>query len=213
MRQLLICLSLITVLTGCQSAYYSAMEKVGYHKREIMVDRVEDAQTAQKRAQKEFQSAYQQLKKLTNYHGGDLEEMYDHIHSEYEKSSDAVENVQSRRAAIEDVADALFREWHQELSEYTDQTLRQKSEIQLKATRKSYRTMLTAMKRAERKMVPVLNTLRDNTLYLKHNLNASAITSLKSEFSDLQDDIQRAINQMNIAIDESDKFIKEIDPK
>ena len=33
----------IFTLTGCQSAYYSAMEQVGYHKRDIMVDRVEDA--------------------------------------------------------------------------------------------------------------------------------------------------------------------------
>ncbi len=211
MRQLLICLSLIAVLSGCQSAYYSTMEKVGYHKREIMVDRVEDAQDSQKQAQEDFQSAYQQLQTLTNYDGGDLEDMYDRINAEYENSSDAVEDVQNRIAAIEDVADAMFTEWKEELSQYTNQTLRQNSERKLKATKQSYATMLAAMKRAEKKMVPVLNTLRDNTLYLKHNLNASAITSLKGEFSNLQDDIQNAINQMNIAIDESDKFIKEID--
>lgn len=211
MRQLLIFLSLITVLSGCQSAYYSAMEKVGYHKREIMVDRVEDAQDSQKQAQEEFQSAYQQLQALTNYDGGDLEDMYDRINAEYENSSDAVEDVQNRIAAIEDVADAMFTEWKEELTQYTSQTLRQNSERKLKATKQSYATMLAAMKRAEKKMIPVLNTLRDNTLYLKHNLNASAITSLKGEFSNLQDDIQSAINQMNIAIDESDKFIKEID--
>lgn len=210
MRQLLICLSLITVLSGCQSAYYSAMEKVGYHKREIMVDRVVDAQDSQKQAQQEFQSAYQQLKLLTNYDGGDLEEMYDRINTEYENSSDAVEDVQNRIASIEDVADAMFAEWQTELDQYTNQSLRRSSAQKLKDTKKSYSTMLTAMKRAEKKMIPVLNTLRDNTLYLKHNLNASAITSLQSEFSNLQDDIQKAINQMNIAIDESDKFIKQL---
>ena len=41
----------VSLLSGCQSAYYSAMEQVGIHKRDIMVDRVEDANVAQKDAQ------------------------------------------------------------------------------------------------------------------------------------------------------------------
>ena len=32
---------------GCQTAYYGAMESVGIHKREIMVDRVKGARDAQ----------------------------------------------------------------------------------------------------------------------------------------------------------------------
>ena len=32
---------------GCQSAYYSAMGKVGGHKRDIMVDRVQAARSSQ----------------------------------------------------------------------------------------------------------------------------------------------------------------------
>jgi hypothetical protein len=73
--------------------------------------------------------------------------------------------------------------------------------------------MLKAMKRAEQKMTPVLNTLRDNTLYLKHNLNASAIGSLQGEFSNLEQDIQFAIKQMNAAIAESDKFLQKLNQK
>jgi len=32
---------------GCESTYYKTMETVGYHKRDIMVDRVQDARDAQ----------------------------------------------------------------------------------------------------------------------------------------------------------------------
>ena len=39
------------LLGGCQSAYYGAMEKVGYHKRDIMVDRVQEAKESQEEAQ------------------------------------------------------------------------------------------------------------------------------------------------------------------
>lgn len=201
------------ILTGCQSAYYSAMEKVGYHKRDIMVNRVEEARDAQQDAQQEFTSALEALSALTNFDGGELESVYKDINSKYESSESAAQDVRDNISAIEDVSDALFDEWQQELDLYTNKNLRRASEQKMKETKSSYSKMLRAMKMAEQKMTPVLNTLRDNTLYLKHNLNASAIGSLKGEFSNLERDIQYAIRQMNSAIAESDAFLKKLAQK
>lgn len=209
---IVIVLSIFT-LTGCQSAYYSAMEQVGYHKRDIMVDRVEDAKESQQDAQEEFTSALEALSSLTNFSGGDLEEMYNKINDKYQDSEKAAQNVTDRIAAIEDVSDALFEEWQTELDLYTSDSLRRSSEQKLRETKSSYQTMLSAMKRAEKKMEPVLNTLRDNTLYLKHNLNASAVGSLQGEFISLEKDIAYAIKQMNAAIAESDKFLAQLNQK
>ncbi|MEZ8859591.1 DUF2959 domain-containing protein [Vibrio sp. 10N.247.311.51] len=209
---IVIVLSIFT-LTGCQSAYYSAMEQVGYHKRDIMVDRVEDAKESQQDAQEEFTSALEALSSLTNFSGGDLEDMYNKINDKYQDSEKAAQNVSDRIAAIEDVSDALFEEWQSELDLYTSDSLRRSSEQKLRETKSSYQTMLSAMKRAEKKMDPVLNTLRDNTLYLKHNLNASAVGSLQGEFMSLEKDIAYAIEQMNAAIAESDKFLAQLNQK
>ncbi|EGA64321.1 DUF2959 domain-containing protein [Vibrio brasiliensis] len=209
---LAIVLSIFT-LTGCQSAYYSAMEQVGYHKRDIMVDRVEDAKESQQDAQQEFTSALEALSALTNFDGGELETVYNQINDKYQDSEKAAQEVSDRIAAIEDVSDALFAEWQSELDLYTSSKLRRASEQKLKETQRSYKTMLSAMKRAEDKMTPVLNTLRDNTLYLKHNLNASAIGALQGEFTSLEQDIQYAIKQMNAAIAESDKFLQKLSQK
>lgn len=209
---IVIVLSIFT-LTGCQSAYYSAMEQVGYHKRDIMVDRVEDAKESQQDAQEEFTSALEALSSLTNFSGGDLEDMYNQINDKYQDSEKAAQNVSDRIAAIEDVSDALFAEWQSELDLYTSASLRRSSEQKLRETQSSYKTMLSAMKRAEKKMDPVLNTLRDNTLYLKHNLNANAVGSLQGEFMSLEKDIAYAIEQMNAAIAESDKFLAQLNQK
>ncbi|EPG0608223.1 DUF2959 domain-containing protein [Vibrio fluvialis] len=203
---LAIFLSIFT-LTGCQSAYYSAMEKVGYHKRDIMVDRVEAAQESQKDAQQELTSALEALSAFTQFDGGELESAYERINDQYQQSEAAAADVHERIAAIEDVADALFEEWQGELALYTSSKLRRASEQKLNTTKASYQTMLKAMKRAEQKMTPVLNTLRDNTLYLKHNLNASAVGSLQGEFATLEQDIRTAITQMNAAIKESEQFL------
>lgn len=203
----------IFTLTGCQSAYYSAMEQVGYHKRDIMVDRVEEAKESQQDAQQEFTSALEALSALTNFDGGELETVYNQINDKYQDSEKAAEDVRARIAAIEDVSEALFEEWQDELELYSSAKLRRSSEQKLRDTKASYKTMLNAMTRAEEKMTPVLNTLRDNTLYLKHNLNASAIGSLQGEFSSLEKDIQFAITQMNAAIAESDKFLQQLHQK
>ena len=38
----------ILALSGCQSAYYAAWEKVGVEKRDILVDRVENAKESKR---------------------------------------------------------------------------------------------------------------------------------------------------------------------
>ena len=50
-------ITLLVTLTACQSAYYAAWEKVGVEKREILVDRVEDARESQQEAEEQFTSA------------------------------------------------------------------------------------------------------------------------------------------------------------
>lgn len=200
----------LTLLSGCQSAYYSAMESVGVHKRDIMVDRVEDATEAQKDAQEQFTSALAALQSLTRFEGGTLEETYNRVNAQYEASADAADKVSDRIAAIENVSQALFEEWQEELSLYSSAALRRDSEAKLKATRASYGKMIAAMHRAEGKMAPVLDTLRDNSLYLKHNLNAAAIGSLQGEFRSLERDIQRAISDMRAAISESERFVAQL---
>ena len=68
--------------------------------------------------------------------------------------------------------------------------------------------MLASMKQAEKSMQPVLRALRDNVLFLKHNLNAQAIGSLRGEFGSLKADITTLINRMNQSIEQSNAFIR-----
>lgn len=196
------------VLSGCQSAYYSAWEKVGVEKRDIMVDRVENAKESQEEAQEQFSSALEEFTTLINYEGGQLEDMYNSLNDEYEASKSAADDVSERIDKVQSVADALFAEWEDELEEYQSNSLKRESETKLRETRRRYDSMLRAMRKAEGKMEPVLKTLHDNVLYLKHNLNANAIGALQGEFGQMKGDINSLIEDMNDAIAESDAFIK-----
>ena len=207
MRLIATAIIAMLVLTGCQSAYYAAWEKVGVEKRDILVDRVENAKESQEDAQEEFSSALEAFSAVVAFEGGELEDVYNKLNSEYENSLSDANDVTDRIDKVESVAEALFDEWEDELEKYQNASLKRESTEKLRDTERRYSALIKTMRKAESRMAPVLSAFQDNVLYLKHNLNASAIGALQGELSTIQNDVDQLIEQMNSAIAESDAFI------
>lgn len=206
--QIVAVLGVVAVLAGCKSTYYSAMEKFGYHKRDLLVDRVEDARDAQEQAKEQFQSALEQFTALVGFEGGELEKTYKRLNTEFERSESRAEAVHKRIGDVQDVAKALFREWKNELDDYTDARLRNLSEQKLAQTQERYERLIEAMKRAETRIDPVLAAFRDQVLFLKHNLNAQAVASLETELASVRTDVSSLLQAMEASIAEANDFIK-----
>ncbi len=202
---------MIWLLPGCESTYYKTMETMGYHKRDIMVDRVSEARDSQEQAKEQFESALEKFSSVLGFKGGSLQEKYDQLKDEYEKSDAKAAAVRSRIAAVEDVAEDLFAEWQEELNQYTSSSLKQSSARKLRETQKKYAQLIGAMKRAEGKIDPVLAAFRDQVLYLKHNLNAQAIASLQSELTSIETDVAKLIKEMETSIKEANAFISSME--
>ena len=196
---------LLGLLAGCSSAYYNTMEKLGVHKRDIMVDRVGEARDAQEATKEQFQSALEQFSQVVEVKGGDLEQKYKVLNDQYKQCKAEADNVHKRIAAVEGVSAALFREWEAELDQYTSAALRRDSESKLAATRRQYEQLITAMKRAESKIQPVLSVFNDQVLYLKHNLNAQ-----QGELVGLEENVDRLVREMEASIREADQFISKL---
>ena len=212
-KQTLLSVSMLVValtLTGCQSAYYSAMEKVGVHKRDILIDRVEETKDSQQESQEEFKSALERLTTLIDFNGGELQDTYNQLNDDYESSLNAANEVSTNINKVEDVAEALIDEWSDELEQYKSASLKRESSKKLTATKRQFDQLLRSMRSAESKMEPVLTSLHDNVLYLKHNLNAQAVSAIKGEFTNLKRDIQLLMNDMNKSIADSNKFIEQM---
>ena len=195
-------------LAGCQKAYYATMEKVGYDKREILADRVDNARESQQDAKEQFASALERYKSVIAFDGGDLETKYETLNDEYETSEARAEDVRDRIASVEDVAEALFDEWAEEITQYTSPKLKRDSQQKLAATKSRYNALIRAMKRASAKMDPVLAAFKDQTLYLKHNLNAKDVAALEGELTSIRSDVDDLIKEMEKSIAEADAFIK-----
>ncbi len=198
----------LTLLGACRSSYYAAWEKFGVYKRDLLKKRVVEARNDQQAASQQFKDALTRLKELYGFQGGNLEKTYNALKSDYDRSVEKADAVHSRIKQVETVAGDLFDEWEKEIGQISSPTLRQSSRDKLRDTRAKYDDLHAALKRAEQSMDPVLTQFHDQVLYLKHNLNAEAIGSLKGETANIQADIARLLDEMNASIAQADQFIK-----
>ena len=196
---------------GCASAGIAVREKLGYAKREQLVDRVEETRDAQESAKAQFATTLEELKSLTGFEDRELEGAYSRLRRELERSESRADRVQDRIDSVERVGGALFEEWEAELDEYTTESLRRASESQLVETRDRYERVVAAMRRAESKMEPVLAAFRDQVLFLKHNLNARAVASMDRTVVELEGEIARLISDMESSIAEANSFLDEME--
>lgn len=208
MHARLFLLGLAAALTACSSLYYSAWEKLGYEKRDLLKSAVKKARGEQKEAGEQFQDALTQLKKLTNYNGGSLESAYNRFKGEYEDCESQADQVRRQIHEVDTVARDLFREWEGEIRQYQNASLAADSRRKLTETRSRFEPLSRSLHAAEATMDPVLRQFHDQVLYLKHNLNAAAIGSLRGTADNIQSDIQRLLDQMNRSIAEADRFIQ-----
>jgi gas vesicle protein len=206
--RLALVLAAVVFLTACRSTYYAAWEKLGKHKRDLLRDNVEKARDEQETAKEEFKDALTRLKELTKFEGGKLEVAYRQVESEYEGLNDRAASIRDRIGKIEDVAEALFDEWEKELESYSSESLRTTSRQRLKDTQRRYEGLHAALQSSADSMTPILSRLKDQTLFLKHNLNAQAIGSIQGEVVSIEQDVRRLIEEMNASIQRADEFIR-----
>lgn len=197
-------------LSACKSAYYNAWEKLGWEKRHLLVDEVEEAKDGQEAAKKQVQSTLDRFKAVTNFQGGELEARYKQLSADYERCEARANDLRTEIKEVEEVAGDMFKEWEAELAQYQSAELRRSSEEKLRQTRDRYTQMLSAMRRSESAMGPVLSKFKDQVLFLKHNLNAAAIASLQNTATTIESDVGKLVAEMNAAIAEADKFIGSI---
>ena len=122
----------VFILSACQSAYYGTMEKFGVEKRDILVDRVDDARDSQSDAQEEFRSALERLDTMLNIDGGELEQQYNALRDDYEDSKELRE-TERRYAELLRVMERAADKMQPVLDKMQDNVLYLKHNLNAKA--------------------------------------------------------------------------------
>lgn len=187
---------------------YSAYEMVGVQKRDLFKKEVGNVKESQEETEEAFKTSLDRLKEVYAFDGGKLEKQYRLLDKSYEKSSEKSDEVRARIVKLETIAGDIFAEWKKEIQEINTASLKEKSSASLAETQSKYADYHASLKKSEAKMAPVLAKLKDQVLFLKHNLNAKAVAGLKTESLKIQGDIEVLLKDMNSSIDQAEGFMK-----
>lgn len=176
--------------------------------RDLLVDRVEAARDSQHDAAEQFRDALAEFKAVVNLPESDLERQYNKLNKAHKRSKAAAEDISKRIDRVVDASNSLLEEWRSELNDYNDPAMRRMAEKQFDQTRDHAARLTASMRQIEDRMQPVLALFQDQVLYLKHNLNLSAIAALEGEATVIESNVDVLIADMNRSIAEADAFIE-----
>jgi len=204
----LVCVFAVTLLLlGCTSTYYKAMQTLGKEKRDILVQRVKDSKKDQERTKEQLKTTMETFQELTGFKGGDLEKSYKKLNGEYERAEGQANKLRDRINSIDKVSDDLFSEWQKEIDQMGNATLKTRSTAMLRDAKEREGAYMKAMRKTEIQMTPVLRAFHDQVLFLKHNLNARAIGSLKGTAASINTDVSSVMKSIDNSMQEADKLI------
>jgi hypothetical protein len=198
------------LLAGCQSAYYKTMKTFGKEKRDILIKRTIDSKKDQQETKEKVQTTLESFQELTGFQGGDLEKSYKKLNSQYEAAKAQADKLHDRIQSIDQVGNDLFKEWQSEINEMTNTKLKSQSAAMLSDSKQRLASYMTAMRKTEAQITPVLKSFQDQVLFLKHNLNARAIGSLKSTSTKINTDVTALTKSIDASIQEADKLISSL---
>ncbi|HVO56568.1 MAG TPA: DUF2959 family protein [Dongiaceae bacterium] len=203
-------LALALCAAGCNFMYYKTLEKFGKEKRDILLSRVKESRKDQEQAKEQIKTTMESFQELTGFQGGSLEKSYKKLNDEYERAQGQANKLHDRINSIDQVSGDLFNEWQKEINEMRNPKLKSQSAALLRDARASEASYLKSMRQTEAQMTPILNSFRDQVLFLKHNLNARAIGSLKGTSAKINTDVSSLMKSMDASMAEADKLINSL---
>jgi hypothetical protein len=209
MKRTLASLIIIAAVTlgGCTSAYYSAMQKLGKEKRDILVQRVKDSKKDQEETKEKLKTTMESFQALTGFQGGSLEKSYKKLNSDYESAANQVAKLHDRIQSIDKVSGDLFTEWQGEIDQMGNAKLKARSASMLKDAKVRQASYMKAMRTTESRIAPVMSAFHDQVLFLKHNLNARAIGSLKATSATMDTNVTALMKSIDGSMAEADTLI------
>lgn len=196
---------------GCSTLYYSAWEKLGREKRDLLKSNVASVKDDQSDVQKGFEDALSHIKAAYGLQAGKLQDVYEQLKSDHADAKERAENLTKRINKIETIGHDLFEEWSGEIKRMNNPQYKRDSESKLKSSKQRFSVLMTTLRASEKKIPPVLQKLEDQVLYLKHNLNAAAMGAFKTEGASIEKEIKILTADMEKSIQASDSFIKTLD--
>jgi hypothetical protein len=138
----------------------------------------------------------------------------------YKKLQSEMESTEKRRSEIglkademKAEAETLFKSWADSAAAISDAGLRKQSEDRLAKTKASFAQIGTVGQKATEIYQPMMKALQDQVTYLGHDLNPSAVASLKPNALKLNDQAKELVKRIDDTISTANTAISALRPQ
>jgi chromosome segregation ATPase len=174
-----------------------------------LVERVRGAQDEVTEAREDYDAAFTLYQRLTAPQAVELDELSDDFTDSIESCEDRAQDLAERVEGIRGEADTLFTGWNEELTQFSGELLRRKSEAMMLDTQARAQRVMDALERVQTRTQPVLLKLQDYALFFHHNLNARAIATLQDTYKEFDSEFRALQAELGKAEAEIETFLTE----
>lgn len=202
--------AVLIALSGCGKAYYKAWEALGKEKRDLLVSEMGKTNSDQQELQNQFKDTLQRIRTEYKFDEGNLGKTYDNLSRDYDRAEAKAKSLRSHIARAKTIASDLFVEWRTEANQMTDADLRNQSLRELEESQARFATTAKLLDESVKRIDPVLKSLHDHVLAIKHALNAKAIGGLEGNLRGFLPQIEQLITNMQQSIDSAREYEKSL---
>ncbi len=138
---------------------------------------------------------------------------YKDLQKGIENTDKKVADIDKKVAAMQKEADILFGDWSSNLANISSEDLRKRSEERLNDTRERYNGILAAGEEAGKVFNPFIASLKDQVVYLGHDLNPSALASLKPDADKLNKEAEVLFKKIDETVNEANRYTTSLKPQ
>ncbi len=195
-------------MLGCRTgAYYSAMDKVGYERREILADRLQDARASQLEAKEQLGRALSSLRRIDTVPVSGLEDLHADLKHQAGDTKDALNDLRSNIASVDSVARSMFSQWGDDLARINDDTVRRQSAAKMRETQQDYNQLSASLRDTEHRLANVVPALQDQVIVLETSLRAGIRPGKTATLQEVRDQVSSLIEDLQGSIDRTQHFI------
>jgi hypothetical protein len=175
----------LTAVTGC--ALFST-PSVGLVRVDDLVDWVEQVYVDCELSREEVERTIDSLQSLVSPDfQGDAVVAFASFQEAIERSRTQGDKMRASVAAMREAAEPVFEQWSADLLEFSNATMRQRSQIRLASTRERYAAILAAARPAQDAHDRFNVAVRDVALFLGHDFNAGSVVDVADDVSSLSE--------------------------
>ncbi len=194
-------------LASCKQRYYTAQGKSGNEKRDRLVEQLRKGREEQEKAKAQYQATLAALQAAPDKSPGKPDELYTKFKQEVGATARRAKTVSDQIAAIEQASGDMFAEWERELAAMHNGELKNKSIILVRKTREQCGALIGQMKAVEAKAQTVLKEFEDQVLFLEHNMDGEAVSSVRTKANSMDAEVKSLAGDIEASTREADAFI------